>query len=307
MILICGRSVLLRAALLVRPGVIVVDEVADPSLGPDDVARRGRRRRPVRLGRQRVSRHVDRPRAIRGYWATRSSASSMPSANGCRASASASSSYRAEHPVFSLRRMRAWSIILVLTPTSVGMNRPGGLADKVVVPSPFAWKVDLEPATDLVCIEPLTVVETALSRLPGPLPASALVVGAGAQGLLMCLALLRRGVDVHAIDLNPDRVALAAKLGAEAASADEWRPAIRPGHRLAGTPESMQTALDRIDTWGTLVVLGHRQPTVRDLVGRTRSPTAHPSRVTHLRPSDGLPSRHRPRPGGTRVARSGHD
>ena len=92
---------------------------------------------------------------------------------------------------------------------SVGMNRPGGLADKVVVPSPFAWKVDLRPATDLVCIEPLTVVETALSRLPAPLPSSALVVGAGAQGLLMCLALLRRGVAVHAFDINPDRVALA--------------------------------------------------------------------------------------------------
>ena len=46
------------------------------------------------------------------------------------------------------------------------MNRPGGLADKVVVPSPFAWKVDLQPATDLVCIEPLTVVEAALDRCP---------------------------------------------------------------------------------------------------------------------------------------------
>ena len=28
---------LLKAALLVRPGVIVVDEVADPTPGPDDV------------------------------------------------------------------------------------------------------------------------------------------------------------------------------------------------------------------------------------------------------------------------------
>ena len=66
---------------------------------------------------------------------------------------------------------------------SVGMNRPGALAERLVVPSRFAWRVDgLEPAA-LVCVEPLTVVEAALRRLSRELPSAALVVGAGPQGI----------------------------------------------------------------------------------------------------------------------------
>ena len=138
---------------------------------------------------------------------------------------------------------------------SVGMNRPGALAEKLVVPSPFAWKTAVESPTDLVCIEPLTVVETALRRLPTEVPAAALVVGVGAQGLLMCLALFRRGVEVHALDLNPDRVALATTLGARPAlpdTTDRFDLVVDS----AGTPTSMLTALEHVETGGTLLVLG---------------------------------------------------
>ena len=72
----------------------------------------------------------------------------------------------------------------------------------------------------------------------------------------MCLALLRRGVDVHAFDLNLDRVALATNSALKPASADEGDPRFALVIDSAGTPESMRTALDRIETWGTLLVLG---------------------------------------------------
>ncbi len=94
-----------------------------------------------------------------------------------------------------------------------------------------------------------------MRRLPDRIPAAALVVGVGAQGLLMCLALSRRGVEVHALDLNPDRVAVAATLGARPASpdaTDRFDLVIDS----AGTPESMTTALDKVETGGTLLVLG---------------------------------------------------
>jgi threonine dehydrogenase-like Zn-dependent dehydrogenase len=138
---------------------------------------------------------------------------------------------------------------------SVGMNRPGALAEKLVVPSPFAWTVAVEQPTDLVCIEPLTVVETALRRLPTEVPAAVMVVGVGPQGLLMCLALARRGVEVHVLDLSADRVALAATLGARRASSDET-DRFDLVVDSAGTPASMRTALDRVETGGTLLVLG---------------------------------------------------
>ena len=98
-------------------------------------------------------------------------------------------------------------------------------------------------------------METALRRLPTEVPAAALVVGVGAQGLLMCLALSRRGAEVHAFDLNPDRVALATTLGARPVSpdaTDRFDLVIDS----AGTPASMRTALAKVETGGTLLVLG---------------------------------------------------
>jgi threonine dehydrogenase-like Zn-dependent dehydrogenase len=247
---------LLKAALLVRPGVIVVDEVADPTPGPDDVV----------VGVGGVGLCGSDVSVFRGTWI----APSYPWLLG--------------HEIFGVveavgERISSERVgeLVVIEPnipcfrcvecergrpsscrerTSVGMNRPGGLAERVVVPSPFAWLVPPGPAADLVCIEPMTVVETALSRLPGPLPSSALVVGAGAQGLLMCLALLRRGVDVHALDVNLDRIAFATSLGAKPVSADEADARFALVIDSAGTPESMGTALDRIEPWGTLLVLG---------------------------------------------------
>ena len=137
---------------------------------------------------------------------------------------------------------------------SVGMNRPGALAERLVVPSRFAWSIPELPATDLVCVEPTAVVLAALRRLGTPLPPSALVVGVGAQGLIMSLALLERGVAVHAEDVNPNRVALAAALGCLPAGGDP-----RLHHLVVdtvGSPSSMAVALDRIEVGGTLLCLG---------------------------------------------------
>ena len=212
------------------------------------------------------------PEPIPGSWATRSTAGWRPSASESRATRVGELVVdRAQFPLLSMRRMRTGRTSRCLQRQSVGMNRPGGLADKVVVPGPFAWRVSIETATDLVCIEPLTVVETALSRLPEPLPASALVVGAGAQGLLMCLALAatrRRGAR-----LRPQP-------GSRRAGGQARCPARHPATTTtprfelvvdaAGTPESMGTALERVETWGNLARAGHRQ-TARS---RSRQPTS---------------------------------
>jgi alcohol dehydrogenase/L-iditol 2-dehydrogenase len=137
---------------------------------------------------------------------------------------------------------------------SVGMNRQGALAEWLVVPSRFAWSIPEMPATDLVCVEPTAVVLAALRRLGTPLPPSALVVGVGAQGLIMSLALLERGVAVYAEDVNPNRVALAAALGSLPTDGDPRR------HHLVvdtvGSPSSMAVALDRVEVGGTLLCLG---------------------------------------------------
>jgi alcohol dehydrogenase/L-iditol 2-dehydrogenase len=157
-------------------------------------------------------------------------------------------------PCFACDRCsRGWTSACVAR-QSVGMNRPGALAERLVVPSRFAWSIPESPATDLVCVEPTAVVLAALRRLGTALPTSALVVGVGAQGLIMSLALLERGVTVYAEDVNPDRVALAAALGC-------LPPAGGPRHHhlvvdTVGSPSSMAVALDRVEVGGTLLCLG---------------------------------------------------
>lgn len=144
---------------------------------------------------------------------------------------------------------------------SVGMNLPGAIAERLVVPSGNAWAVRSGTAEDLVSVEPMTVVEAALRRLGEPVPDAALVVGVGAQGLLMALSLLRRGVTVVATDISPDRVAFAAELGA---SPLELSPPERRFDLVvdtAGTPEAVSLAVDRAEIGATIVELSlERRP-----------------------------------------------
>jgi alcohol dehydrogenase/L-iditol 2-dehydrogenase len=138
---------------------------------------------------------------------------------------------------------------------SVGMNRAGALAERLVVPSRYAWSIPDLGGPDLVCVEPTTVVLAALRRLGAPPPDSALVVGIGAQGLMMTLALLERGVSVYAQDVNADRVAFAVELGARRAASDD----ARRFHLVldtVGSPSSMAVALEYVEVGGTVLCLG---------------------------------------------------
>jgi alcohol dehydrogenase/L-iditol 2-dehydrogenase len=139
---------------------------------------------------------------------------------------------------------------------SVGMNRPGAIAEKLVVPTGNAWRVLPRAATDLACAEPLTVVETALRRLTTRLPGAALVIGVGAQGLLMCIALQRRGVVAHAADVNPERVAFARTLGAVPHTEHDAEEQFDLVIDTAGSPESIGLAVARAEIGGTIVELG---------------------------------------------------
>lgn len=138
---------------------------------------------------------------------------------------------------------------------SVGMNLPGALAERLVVPAAYAWPIGGNPE-DLVCVEPTAVVETALRRLGLPIPEAALVVGVGAQGLLMTLALLARGVSVRAHDVNTERVALAERLGAQRVEADRTDPPFDLVVDTVGSPASMSAAIGRLQVGGSLLLLG---------------------------------------------------
>jgi alcohol dehydrogenase/L-iditol 2-dehydrogenase len=244
----------MKAALLVRPGEVVVDDIPEPEAGPDE----------VRIAVGGVGLCGSDLSVFSGKWA----APSYPWVMGHEAFGTIESI----GPGVATERLgqtvvvepnvacftcdeclRGWTSACV-SRQSVGMNRQGALAERLVVPSRFAWPIIGVGATDLVCVEPTTVVLAALRRLGTPVPESVLVIGVGAQGLLMSLVLLGRGVTVHVHDVNPDRVAFAEGLGAVSAAG--------PGTPFSlvvdtvGSPASMEVALDRLEVGGTILVLG---------------------------------------------------
>ena len=138
----------------------------------------------------------------------------------------------------------------------VGMNDPGLLAERVAVPARFTWPVP-ETCSDLTvaCIEPLAVARSAVRRSGVTAGDSCLVVGAGSQGLLVCLALRAVGVRPHVVEPHEGRRALAADLGATVAD-----PRATSGFayvfETAGVPAAWETALSAVAPTGRLVLIG---------------------------------------------------
>ncbi|MBO0870086.1 MAG: alcohol dehydrogenase catalytic domain-containing protein, partial [Micromonosporaceae bacterium] len=138
---------------------------------------------------------------------------------------------------------------------AVGITEPGLLAERVAVPARFAWPVPEEwTDDDVVCVEPMTVALSAV-RTGGVQPGqSCLVVGAGSQGLLTCLAVRHAGGQPRVIDPHAGRVRLAEQLGAVAVTDPHQRyPVVI---ETSGVPEAFESALARTAAGGCLVVIG---------------------------------------------------
>jgi L-iditol 2-dehydrogenase len=99
--------------------------------------------------------------------------------------------------------------------------KPGGFAEFVLLPAAHVDHVVVEvpaamPDARAVFMEPLACCLRALDRINLIEGDSALVVGAGAVGLLFVPLLRDRAVTVLAADMRPERIALATQWGAVA-------------------------------------------------------------------------------------------
>lgn len=246
----------MKAALLIEPGRIVVGEIPTPEVGPGEVA--------IAVGG--VGLCGSDLSVFSGKWTTPSSpwvmgheAFGVIDAVGDGVPAGRIGQTVVVEPNAACltchQCRRGWTSACTAR-QSVGMNRPGALAELLVVPGHFAWPIPNMDPTDLVCVEPTTVVLAALRRLGAALPESILVVGAGAQGLLMSLVLLDRGVEVHVIDVNRERVAFASSLGARATAPDDAGRQFDLVVDTVGSPASVEVAIARLEVGGTLLFLG---------------------------------------------------
>ncbi|MYT73112.1 MULTISPECIES: alcohol dehydrogenase catalytic domain-containing protein [unclassified Streptomyces] len=137
----------------------------------------------------------------------------------------------------------------------VGMNAPGLLAERFAVPAAFAHVVpeDLD-VRDLAAFEPYVVARTAVERSGIGKGERALVLGAGAQGLLVSQSLLALGAEPVVIELHPERLARAVALGAGAATAADG--GFLRLYETTGAAPALAAALPRLAPGATLTLIG---------------------------------------------------
>jgi L-iditol 2-dehydrogenase len=168
------------------------------------------------------------------------------------------------HPDIGCRRCRfckAGQENRCLDRVSIGLERDGGLAERVAVPEEHAVPLDgVDPALAPL-LEPLGCVLHALSLLDVRAGERALVVGAGAMGILATWALQAADATVAVMQRSEPRRRLAADLGADAALGTGDDPAAALGAAptvavvTAPRAEALAWALERVAPGGRVHAL----------------------------------------------------
>ncbi len=146
---------------------------------------------------------------------------------------------------------------------SMGVNVPGCFAQQASAPAEFVWPLpDGISDRDAATIEPLTVSMHALLQSGAKAGDTVAVLGCGVVGLLLIHAAVGAGVRVIAQDRLPDKLAMARKLGAVAASEDEdpeqvWRREnVGTVFECAGVSSTVELALRSAPRGAQVILLG---------------------------------------------------
>jgi 2-desacetyl-2-hydroxyethyl bacteriochlorophyllide A dehydrogenase len=250
-----------RAAVVVTPGKIAIEEVPDPAPGPAEVVVK-----PAAVGICGTDLHI-----MDGEFAP-----AFPIVPGHEmageivAVGSAVTGYAVGDQVavdpslycgycYYCKRARGnqcenWG--------ALGVTVSGGAAEYVAAPMAnlFALPANLD-ARDAALIEPLSCAVRGFDVLPRHLASSYLIYGAGTMGLIMLELAKRSGAaSVSVVDINPDRLGTAVRLGCSAAvvSADEL---VAPrGFDVVidctGVEAAIKDGLPRVGRGGTFLQFG---------------------------------------------------
>ena len=149
---------------------------------------------------------------------------------------------------------------------SIGVGSDGVCAQFARVPAEFAWPLpDSIRPEDAVCIEPLAVALAAIREARPQAGAHVTVFGAGAQGLLLTLALAAQGAAPHVVDPQTERLAIARGLGAASTSLEAPEgPAADVVFETSGAPAAVSAAIALAGPGATVVLvgLGHQSATL---------------------------------------------
>ncbi|MFF3171220.1 zinc-dependent alcohol dehydrogenase family protein [Streptomyces sp. NPDC057900] len=145
---------------------------------------------------------------------------------------------------------------------AIGVSKPGGAAEFAVAPVANCVKLpDHVDVATAALIEPLSCAVRGYDVLSSTLGAEVLIYGSGTMGLMMLELAKRTGAaSVDILDVNPDRLTTAVKLGVSrsAASADEletvrgWDVVVD----ATGNAGAIQDGLGRVAKGGTFLQFG---------------------------------------------------
>jgi 2-desacetyl-2-hydroxyethyl bacteriochlorophyllide A dehydrogenase len=250
-----------KAAVVVTPGTISLEEVPDPTPGPLDVVVK-----PAAVGICGTDLHI-----MDGEFAP-----SFPIVPGHEmageivAVGSAVTGYRVGDQVavdpslycgycYYCKRARGnqcenWA--------AIGVTVAGGAAEFVVAPMAnlFALPTHLD-ARDAALIEPLSCALRGFDVLPRRMASSYLIYGSGTMGLMMLELAKRAGAEsVSVVDLNPERLATASRLGCSAAVASADELVAPRGFDVVidctGVAAAIRDGLSRVGRGGTFLQFG---------------------------------------------------
>jgi L-iditol 2-dehydrogenase len=152
----------------------------------------------------------------------------------------------------------------------------GALAELVAVPKHILYRLPDEVSFEQAAmVEPCAIAVHAIKRTPIHLNDTAVVVGAGMIGLLVIQTLRAAGCGkIIAVDIEPEKLELARKLGADFAFNSTTENVADPVKSLThgrgadvafeavGITAAIQTALDCTRKGGSLTLIGNLSPKI---------------------------------------------
>jgi len=252
----------MKAALLLGPGRIALDDTAEPDLGPDEVMIEpqiagicgtdisffaGHRtvQYPFILGHEVVGRVKALGKGVTKF---------QP---GQRVIV------EPNYPCGECSLCRAGRGAVCADKKSMGVNLPGCFSQSAAAPAEFVWPLpDTIPDQDAATIEPLAVSLHGLLQSEARAGDTIAVLGCGVVGLLLIHAAVAAGVRVIAHDRLADKLAMARSLGAETVRDSDdagllWQKEnVRAVFECAGVSATVELALKYAPRGSQVILLG---------------------------------------------------
>ncbi|QVQ51457.1 zinc-dependent alcohol dehydrogenase family protein [Spiractinospora alimapuensis] len=143
---------------------------------------------------------------------------------------------------------------------AIGDTVDGAFAEFVAVPAANCYRIpDSMSWQEGALVEPLSCAVHGVRRVGVEAGERFLMIGAGTMGLLLLQLLRNAGAQVYVVDRNPDRLRIAASLGATATAtdaADLPHTGFDAAVDVTGAPSAIEAAFDGLRRGGRLLVFG---------------------------------------------------